>query len=399
MSEIVGFGFGIAIFLVAIAIPVFIVVWIVKRAKSGTRTRRYPEAFKTTMRTAGAQQVSDGFLIEREGIAYRFRYFPNSEGPDTIRVDRAIPETPISSAVPELPVMRLRLENDRDRLGKRIGLNRELQTGDTLFDDRIYIECDVRDRISGRMLSSPEVRGGVIGLLALGFSRIDFRDHGSALVAAWVQGAAPFDARVAGEAIDRLAQITDNLPAFRRTPTNSPMTSSAWVALSAWMIATFIMIVFLFADRRWEPLGSGLNALTVRIGVLLLLVHCGAMWALVRGHSRAMRHLVIGIFAGFMLAPCGSRGGLIIFNGAGDTDITTHERILDHKRKVTSDDSTSYYFYFPAVPGMEEDSLKLSVSGRQYSAATQGDTFLLTVGAGKLETPWLLDMERVSNEP
>ena len=117
---------------------------------------------------------------------------------------------------------------------------------------------------------------------------------------------------------------------------------------------------------------------------------------MVRGHSRALRHLVIGVLAGVLLAPCASRALLTTANGAGDTRISTHERILSYKRMYQSDDSTSYYFYFPAVPGMVEDSLQLSVTSQQFSAASQGDAFQLMIGAGKLGTPWLLDLERLS---
>jgi hypothetical protein len=57
------------------------------------------------------------------------------------------------------------------------------------------------------------------------------------------------------------------------------------------------------------------------------------------------------------------------------------------------EDSTSYFFFFPAVPGMVEDSLQLSVSRQEFNAASQGDTFQLMIGAGRLGTPWLLDLE------
>ena len=375
-------------------------VWISRKAKGGPigAARHYPTHFQGVLREAGGQPVRGAFMIERDGVVYRFRYLSNSEGPSHIRVDRPIEPTYAPGVLPELPVMKLREENDRDRLGKALRLNRELQTGDQLFDARIYVECDDRGGAGAKMLASPEVRSGVTGLLALGFQFVGFRMQESALMVSWQVGAAPFNKRVVEQTVDRLAQIANNLPDFRRVPTSSRMSFGGWVLTGAWVLTGLAMFALLTANSNWKPLGSGLDWPTVHLGLLLLLLHAGLVWALVRGHSRALRHLFWGGCASLLFAPCVSRAVLVGYNGAGDTEITTYERILDHKRRVESDDSTSYYFYFPAVPGVEDSSMKLSVTSRQFRAATQGDLYLLTVGAGKLDTPWLLELERAGTQ-
>lgn len=395
--EMIGIGFAIVMLLGLFTIPGIIVVWILRRAKGGPigNTIRSPKAFVAAVESVGGQPVKGAYLLQRGDAVYRLRYIANSEGPSHIRVGREIAPQRISGAYPELPAMRLRPENDRDRLGKRLLLNRELQTGDDLFDARIYVECDEQSGASKRILSDPEVRKGVTGLLALGFLDVGFRAHSAHLVATWRVGAVPFDADVINGTVDRLAQIADHLPPFRKVPTRAPLPFGGKVLGAAWLVAVVAMCIFFVADHRWEPLGSGLDVLTIRVGLILLLLHTGMIWALVRGHSRALRHFGWGAAAGLLFAPCLSRAVMVTANGMGDEDITTYERVLDHKRKVTSDDSTSYYFYFPTVPGVEDSSLKLSVSSREFNAATKGDTWLLTVGAGKLGTPWLLDMEPV----
>jgi len=397
MSELVALALSSVFYLLVASVPILLIVWIAQRARrvgaGKSRQTRSLSPFYMTMRAARAQQVSGGFLVEHGGIAYRFRHIYNSEGPDTIQVDRTIPERSTADALPELPVMRLREENRRDRLGKRLHINHELQTGDALFDEHIYIECDGRDHISHRMLSSPEVREGVTGLLALGFQFVDFRSQRCDLKAEWHQGAAEFDLHTVEQTVSCLAQIADNLPAFRRVPSSSPMTTGSWVVLTSWLLAGVSLMMHWMADARWEPLGSGLDPLTVRAGSLLLLLHIVAVWATVRGHSRALRHLTSGVLAGVLLAPCASRALLTTANGAGDTTISTHERVLSYRRMDVGEDSTSYFFFFPAVPGMVEDSLQLSVSRQEFNAASQGDTFQLMIGAGRLGTPWLLDLE------
>ena len=52
----------------------------------------------------------------------------------------------------------LRRETDFDRLGKRLGLNREYATGDAAFDAAVYIESDAADTTLARILGSEAVR-------------------------------------------------------------------------------------------------------------------------------------------------------------------------------------------------------------------------------------------------
>lgn len=395
MLEIVVIVFVV---VVAFAIPGLIVVWLlrqIKGGKIGTGRGLGPDDFRGTLRAAGAQEVSGALLLEREGVAYRFVYLANSEGPSHIRVSRPIEPGSGPGLLPELPVMNLREENDRDRLGKSLHLNRELQTGDALFDARIYIECDDRGGAARRMLSSPALRKGVTGLLALGFSHVGFRMHSQALVTSWTVGSRAFDRSVVEGAVQRLAQIGESLPAFRKVPTSAPVSPGGWIALGSWGLAAVAMIFFFIADERWPALGSGLDQLTVMIAVVMFFLQLGVLWLLIKGHSRALRHLFWAMLSGFLLTPCLSRGGLLTANGSGDTALTTYERPLQHKRKVEGEDSTSYYFYFEPVPGVSDSSMKIPVSSGRYRSTSVGDVWQLTVGAGQLGTPWLLEMSQV----
>ena len=391
-------GLWLAILSVGIFVFCFMTLVVVRKANGapigGSRASRLgAQGFSAVMRAAGGQQVKDGFLIARDGETYRFQLKSNSEGPDVIRASRVLSPSLVSGAYPELPVMRLREENDRDRLGKTLGLNRELQTGDSLFDARIYVECDAPRGVGSAVLSSPEVRQGVTGLLALGYREVCLRRYGATLVASWRVGVREFSAETIQQTIERLALIGDHLPAFRKTPTSTPWPMGKWVVLVASVLTGVMYWCALIADKNWEPIGSGLDLMTAQLAFLLLLLYSAVVWALLRGHSLALRYLSLSIIVGVLMAAMISRAVLVTYNGSGDTNISTHERVLDHKRKVESDDSTSYYFYFATVPGVEDSSIRLRVSSRQFRAASQGDTFLLTVGAGKLGTPWLLELE------
>ena len=62
----------------------------------------------------------------------------------------------------------LRLERELDRLGKRLGINREVQTGHDAFDRAIYIESSASDDTILRALSGTAVRAAVLSLLESG---------------------------------------------------------------------------------------------------------------------------------------------------------------------------------------------------------------------------------------
>ena len=380
---------GLGLFLVAVS----------RRIKSGKGQHAFgglgPSDFRSTLRAVGAQEVSGELLLERDEGIYGFKYISNSEGADSIQIFRVIKPGSGPGLLPELPVMNLRLENDRDRLGKSLRLNRELQTGDELFDARVYIECDDRSGAAKRMLSSPEVRKGITGLLSLGFGYVAFRLNSRALVTTWSVGARPFNRNLVEGAVERLSQIGSNLPKFRKVPTTTPISPGAWAVVLFWLVAMASLFFFFAADEHWPVLGKGLDQLTVMIALALFSVQAMVLWLMIRGYSKALRHLCWAILSGFMLAPTLSRGALLVANGSGDTALTTYERALQHKREVKGDDSTSYYFYFESVPGVEASSIKLSVSSSQYRSSSIGDMWQLTVGAGNLSTPWLLEMSRL----
>ncbi|MBS2011741.1 MAG: hypothetical protein JST00_02410 [Deltaproteobacteria bacterium] len=76
----------------------------------------------------------------------------------------------ISVSTPIAPYeILLRPEGAIDRAGKGMGINRELLTGDPVFDHAVYIETDGQDDDVKRILSEPRVREAVRELVAESF--------------------------------------------------------------------------------------------------------------------------------------------------------------------------------------------------------------------------------------
>ena len=60
-----------------------------------------------------------------------------------------------------LPVAVFRRERTRDRVGRRLALNREIQTGDQAFDDLVYIETDEQPDTIKELVASPQARAEI----------------------------------------------------------------------------------------------------------------------------------------------------------------------------------------------------------------------------------------------
>lgn len=56
-------------------------------------------------------------------------------------------------------------ESRLDRLGKRMRINREFQTGDAAFDERVYVDSPAQDGDLWRLLASQAVREAIVSML------------------------------------------------------------------------------------------------------------------------------------------------------------------------------------------------------------------------------------------
>ena len=62
----------------------------------------------------------------------------------------------------------VRRETALDRCGKALRVNRELRSGDAIFDREIYLEADVPEATLAPLFASPDVRRRLLDLLRTG---------------------------------------------------------------------------------------------------------------------------------------------------------------------------------------------------------------------------------------
>ena len=92
---------------------------------------------------------------------------------------------------PPLPAILARAEGAADRMGKALGLTREVQVGDPDFDSAAYIVAAAPDEVVRAMFRSPEARRFTREVFALGY-RVDMSSHGLRATR-FQSGLAPFD--------------------------------------------------------------------------------------------------------------------------------------------------------------------------------------------------------------
>ena len=105
----------------------------------------------------------------------------------TSRVGKVVLEIETPGVTPQASAARLsvvvRRETSIDRLGKKLRINREVQTGDAAFDAAAYVESDAPDADVERVLGSAEVRRRAYALLEQGFSKVVLPTGAGPLVA------------------------------------------------------------------------------------------------------------------------------------------------------------------------------------------------------------------------
>jgi len=121
--------------------------------------------------TALADAMGGKYQYLATGDLRYFDHFEVVEGGVVVRVQvqmggrGGITDVDVTARLRGLVISTLvavRQEWDLDRVGKRLGIDRELQTGDARFDDAVYIESDAADVDLLRMFADARVREAVM---------------------------------------------------------------------------------------------------------------------------------------------------------------------------------------------------------------------------------------------
>jgi hypothetical protein len=294
------------------------------------------------------------------------------------------------------PTLELRRKTWRDQAGKRLQINREVQTGDAVFDPKVYIETEAPEAAPA-ILHDERARRGVLAVIDLGF-KVMINAGGGRLTALWVNPPTErFDPAVLRAVCEGLNLLGTGLPHFHGPPYPRP---SNRVAVALVVIAgALAMAAFFtcwFARSHWFPLtptAPNLGAL-VGLGVAAFMLPLIAL--LVRGRSNSFRYFLI---SGSLLLGSMPFNGIAVaigVNGALDEGAPV-EHVLHIKSKYALETSGEYHVQTTDWRA-EASTIELSVDEDFYNLVKRGDPVLVKVGPGRLGWPWFIGIQCLSLE-
>lgn len=222
-----------------------------------------------------------------------------------------------------------------ERLGKALGLNREVQSGDKEFDDLAYLDTIDTEQNVQRLVEPAAVRAAMSELLKLGF-KVQTSDEG---VEAFQLVAArdKLDASKATEAIAALGRLADALPTFAGVSLQ-PSRSGRRLGLGLTLVFAWILgflALALTSDAVNRTIDGGWSVLIFLFGGgFAWLLYVVALVVGVRGKSYAMRTVLVGGFVGILGIPAGGGGFVHWLNQKLDASAGTERPrvVLQHKR-------------------------------------------------------------------
>ncbi len=290
----------------------------------------------------------------------------------------------------------LRRETARDRLGKSLGLNREVELGDDGFDAAIYIESDAPDAEVRALLAREEVRRAVVEIISLGYTDVAVSPPTAALLA---RRNNPKEVHLTPAAIRRvaalLAVIAPALPARAEAPRDEPI-----AILIARVVGVLVLLVAgfagaplaSFAHARWPtftlaPYWQGIPA---AFGLFVVAVVAAALRF--RGRSTSFRNLCWLAAALAYAVPSYTMAAAFTLNGALDGTPPVHRASRVLSSFFTTGKKPAHHLRLAPFPGSEGE-LELALEPDAYPHLAEGRTVTVKVATGALGWPWIQSID------
>lgn len=290
---------------------------------------------------------------------------------------RAAPNARIPSPAPLV----LRLETRLDRAGKSLRINRETQTGDAAFDERVYLESDAPDSAVLAALVDPALRVSVVKCLELGAVSITLDHEGSLTISRPLPQADLLGLDKLAPLIDALGAAAEAIPPL--VAARPVRTFAAKVTIATFVSAAVSVPLFFLCDALWETVTADLYAACAVVGFLVWLVAVPILILVQRGRSDSLRMIVTSALSLLFALPVAGTDLTLLLNGLFDTSppVVHEQRVLSHRS--TSGKHTTYYVTLASWhPG--EEKIELTVSSGLYYRVSEGADVTLTTSLGAL---------------
>ena len=359
------------------------------------------EAFLTSARALGAVIHGESVRFERDGRGFFAGWKgPGKSSPPRLMITtpagpRAQPQVKTGVHVPTSGPFRgdlrpritspapltLRLETRVDRAGKSLRINRETQTGDAVFDERIYLESEATDDLVLAVLADPSVRANVISCLTLGAASLTLDAEGNLGIDFPLpseDAAAP--ARLA-LLLDTLAAAAEAIPPLQGEPRRR--TFAGRLSIVAVLGTLVSWPLYYLVNWLWEPIGNDLYASAALGGLALWIVTLPVLYFVLRGRAVSLRELLTSAIALAIGFPLGGADLLLTLNGALDTSRPEPHATQVTRLRSSSGKGSSYHVTVVSWhPG--EEAIEIKISSALYSTLSRGQQLTVTTRQGFL---------------
>jgi hypothetical protein len=275
-----------------------------------------------------------------------------------------------------------------ERVGKALGLNREVQTGDPEFDGVAYIDTIESDDAVQRVLGDAGVRRDIQRLLALEY-KVQLSSRGVEAFHLYAQGTPP-DLSGVPEAIGILADVAKRLPNLSDVRFRGAVPvmgrgvlagSFAWIAFG--VVAGFLD-AFLHSPAA-RTLNDGHKPLVLFSGAILVWsLYVGVATALLRGHSYSFRSALT--VAGLALFGAPILGVVLAASLNQTLDSSQPEA---HTVSVTGTTMVKGKCRVDVTPWIPGATLSLAIGCSQRTRYPAGSSITLQAHDGALGMPWV----------
>jgi hypothetical protein len=289
---------------------------------------------------------------------------------------------------PPLPALLIRAEGAADRVGKSLGLLREVQVGDADFDAAAFITAAATDEQVRAVLRPPEVRRLVREVLRLGY-RVDMSRDG-------LRGTKleyslnSFDGAPVPGVMRALEGLVAALPRVDPATLVQPRVSMVSVPAIAAMIASGVAFAAMLAlaPVLHAPIDDLDTLRAMGLGLVAWLPVTALIMVLLRDRMRNMVEVFLIVLALLVGVPSVVTAGLFAANSGLDHSEATTRRaqVLSRQRR------DSELYVTPWEPGRARQ--KVGVPRALWRDAQVGDSIEVDTHPGALGWPWTSDVRR-----
>ena len=293
---------------------------------------------------------------------------------------------------------RVHQEHKFDRLFKYLGITAEIQTGDSDFDRRYYLETD-SVAFTRACFDAADTREYVRKLFDLGITGLTCADEKLEAEISPFTFTEKIDRDLVESVVTELVQLRDGLPDDTYEPVlaGTPAWKVKRNAIYTVSVASLILggVMLFLGLRFYPPLDSEkvfLFSLRYSLAVLVLFCLFAVLW--LKGRSSSHRELLTNLLFALFGIPLAGFALVMVLNGYLDSSaITIHEAKVSGKRISHSDKSTSYHLRVKSWRA-GHSSEEFKVSFQLYRQVKAGETIVgIATRPGYFQFEWLVSVQ------